>query len=74
MRSERAAKAVEALGYTKVYIQKDGLKAWIEAGYETFEGVNTLSKAFGELVAEDCNTPLTKPVSFRCATTSGVRS
>jgi len=61
MRSERAAKAVEALGYTKVYIQKDGLKSWIEAGYETFEGVNTLSKAFGELVAEDCNTPLTKP-------------
>jgi rhodanese-related sulfurtransferase len=61
MRSDRAARAVEALGYTKVYIQKNGLKAWVEAGYETFEGVNTLSKAFGELVAETCNTPLTKP-------------
>ena len=61
MRSERAAKAAEALGYTNVLIQKDGLKAWIEAGYETFAGVNTLSKAFGELVAEDCNTPLTQP-------------
>jgi len=61
MRSERAAKAVEVLGYTKVYIQINGLKAWIEAGYETFEGVNTLSKAFGELVAETCKTPLTEP-------------
>ena len=61
MRSERAAGVAEDLGYTKVYIQKNGLKAWIEAGYETFEGVNTLSKAFGELVAEVCNTPLIRP-------------
>ena len=61
MRSERAAKAAKSLGYRNVYIQKNGLKGWIEAGYETFAGVNTLSKAFGELVAEVCKTPLTRP-------------
>ena len=49
MRSERAARIVENLGYTRVFIQEGGVKAWIEAGYETFEGVNVLSKALGEL-------------------------
>ncbi len=58
MRSERAALIVDAFGYSNVYIQEGGLKAWIDAGLETFEGVNVLSKTFGELVAEECNTPL----------------
>lgn len=61
MRSKRAAKVLEALGYADVSIQKGGMQAWAEAGYEIFEGVNSLSKAFGEKVAEDCNTPLTRP-------------
>ncbi|CAA6819970.1 MAG: Rhodanese-related sulfurtransferase [uncultured Thiotrichaceae bacterium] len=61
MRSERAALIVEALGYSAIYIQDGGIKAWVDAGYETFEGVNVLSKAFGELVAEECHTPLTTP-------------
>ena len=36
---------------------KDGLKAWREAGYEVFTGVNVPSKAFGEVVEHGNDTP-----------------
>ncbi len=71
LRSERAARVASNLGYTDVYIQEGGLKAWKAEGYETFEGVNVLSKAFGELVAEECHTPLTKPEELDAMVKSG---
>ena len=46
-----------ALGYTNVAVVKDGLKAWRDAGYEVFTGVNVPSKAFGEVVEHDNDTP-----------------
>ena len=36
---------------------KGGLKAWRDAGYEVFTGVNVPSKAFGEVVEHDNDTP-----------------
>ena len=36
---------------------KGGLKAWREAGYEVFTGVNVPSKAFGEVVEHANDTP-----------------
>jgi rhodanese-related sulfurtransferase len=34
-----------------------GMKAWRDAGYEVFTGVNVPSKAFGEVVEHDNDTP-----------------
>ena len=36
---------------------KGGLKAWRDAGYEVFTGVNVPCKAFGEVVEHDNDTP-----------------
>ena len=36
---------------------KGGLKAWRDAGYEVFTGVNVPSKAFGEVVEHENDTP-----------------
>ena len=45
------------LGYTNLAVMKGGLKAWRDAGYEVFTGVNVPSKAFGEVVEHDNDTP-----------------
>ena len=45
------------LGYTNVAVMKGGLKAWRDAGYEVFTGVNVPSKAFGEVVEHENDTP-----------------
>ena len=47
----------QQLGYTNVAVMKGGLKAWRDAGYEVFTGVNVPSKAFGEVVEHDNDTP-----------------
>ena len=47
-RANRAAAALSRLGYTDLAVMKGGLKAWRDAGYEVFTGVNVPSKAFGE--------------------------
>jgi len=56
--AERAARRLRGLGYRLVRVLEGGLSAWAAAGYELFKDVNTPSKAFGELVAERCRTPL----------------
>lgn len=56
-RANRAAARLSQLGYTNLAVMKDGLKAWREAGYEVFTGVNVPSKAFGEVVEHDNDTP-----------------
>ena len=45
------------MGYTNVAVMNGGLKAWRDAGYEVFTGVNVPSKAFGEVVEHDNDTP-----------------
>ena len=56
-RANRAAARLSALGYTNVAVVKGGLKAWRDAGYEVFTGVNVPSKAFGEVVEHGNDTP-----------------
>lgn len=56
-RANRAAAVLSRLGYTDLAVMKGGLKAWREAGYEVFTGVNVPSKAFGEVVEHDNDTP-----------------
>ena len=56
-RANRAASRLSMLGYNNVAVVKDGLKAWRDAGYEVFTGVNVPSKAFGEVVEHGNDTP-----------------
>ena len=56
-RANRAAAKLSQLGYTDLAVMKGGLRAWAAAGYEVFTGVNVPSKAFGEVVEHDNDTP-----------------
>ena len=56
-RANRAAGRLSELGYTDLAVMKGGLKAWRDAGYEVFTGVNVPSKAFGEVVEHGNDTP-----------------
>ena len=56
-RANRAAAKLSQLGYTNLAVMKGGAKAWRDAGYEIFTGVNVPSKAFGEVVEHDNDTP-----------------
>src|SRR5262245_58214996 len=56
-RANRAAARLCELGYTDLSVMSGGLKAWREAGYEVFTGVNVPSKAFGEVVEHENDTP-----------------
>ncbi len=55
--SERAAHALQKLGYTDVLVLEGGAPGWQAAGYTLFKGVNVPSKTFGELVEQECMTP-----------------
>jgi rhodanese-related sulfurtransferase len=56
-RANRGGARLKQMGYTNVAVMKGGLKAWADAGYEVFTGVNVPSKAFGEVVEHDNDTP-----------------
>jgi len=56
-RANRAAAKLSQLGYTDLAVMKGGLLAWREAGCEVFTGVNVPSKAFGEVVEHQNDTP-----------------
>jgi len=56
-RANRAAAKLSALGYTDLAVMKGGLLGWREAGCEVFTGVNVPSKAFGEVVEHENDTP-----------------
>jgi rhodanese-related sulfurtransferase len=56
-RAARAAAKLGQMGYGKVSVMTGGLKAWRDAGHEVFTGVNVPSKAFGEVVEHDNDTP-----------------
>jgi rhodanese-related sulfurtransferase len=56
-RANRAAAKLAGLGYATIAVMDGGLKAWRDAGHEVFTGVNVPSKAFGEVVEHDNDTP-----------------
>ncbi|MGE0037621.1 MAG: rhodanese-like domain-containing protein [Xanthobacteraceae bacterium] len=53
----RAAAVLAENGYSEVAILDGGNDAWAAAGYELFSGVYVPSKAFGEFIEHDCDTP-----------------
>lgn len=55
--AERAAIRLADLGYDNISILEGGNHSWRAAGYETFQGVNVPSKAFGEIVEHAARTP-----------------
>ena len=55
--AERAAERLAQFGYTRLEILDGGIGAWQDAGYEIFSGVNVPSKAFGEFVEQEYETP-----------------
>jgi rhodanese-related sulfurtransferase len=55
--AERAAKILNAAGYTDIACLAGGVNSWANAGYELFSGVNVPSKAFGEYIEHECGTP-----------------
>ena len=55
--AERAAARLSAIGYDAVSVLEGGTRAWKEAGYILFAGVNVPSKLFGELVEHVYHTP-----------------
>src|SRR4051812_25102030 len=55
--AELAAKRLQAAGYSDVSVLDGGTRAWKEAGYTLFSGVNVPSKLFGELVEHEYHTP-----------------
>jgi len=69
--AERAARRLKQLGYSNIAILNDGIRAWDEAGYELFSGVNVPSKAFGEIVEKICNTPRITGKELRAKIDSG---
>jgi rhodanese-related sulfurtransferase len=55
--AERTAKILGTGGYGDIARLQGGVKAWADAGYELFSGVNVPSKAFGEYIEHECGTP-----------------
>ncbi|MCG8492500.1 MAG: hypothetical protein MI743_12850 [Sneathiellales bacterium] len=55
--AERAANILGSLGYSEIFLVEKGILGWQEAGLEIFSGVNVPSKAFGEFVEHEYDTP-----------------
>lgn len=55
--AQRACRRAEAMGFTNVCVLQGGAPAWKRAGYTLYEGVNLLSKTFGELIEHARHTP-----------------
>ncbi|MGH7091642.1 MAG: rhodanese-like domain-containing protein, partial [Stellaceae bacterium] len=55
--ADRAAALIESFGYCDVAVLAGGTKAWAEAAYVLFSGMNVPSKAFGEFIEHKAGTP-----------------
>ncbi len=55
--AQRAADKLVRHGYSDVMVLDGGVDAWAAQGYEVYSGVNVPSKAFGEFVEQQENTP-----------------
>lgn len=66
-----AMEVLATLGYSDVRILEGGTAAWGEAGYELYSGVNVPSKAFGEFVEVNYDTPRVPPEELNRIIESG---
>ncbi len=69
--AERAARRAAALGHGNVGILQGGVKAWRDAGYALYAGVNVASKAFGELVEHARATPRVTATALKAMQDAG---
>lgn len=53
----RAAGMLSRIGYGQLSILEGGVSAWAQAGHEVFKGFNVVSKAFGEWIEHQYDTP-----------------
>lgn len=51
-RAGRAAEILSAKGFSDIRVLDGGISSWINAGYDTVEGIHVQSKAFGEIVGD----------------------
>jgi rhodanese-related sulfurtransferase len=59
--AEKAAERLRGFGYSSILILENGCAGWKAAGGELFSGVNVPSKAFGEFVEHQYETPRISP-------------
>jgi len=66
-----AARRLAGLGYAEVSVLQGSPERWRARGFGLFEGVNTISKAFGELVKHEYRTPHLSAVELKARIDSG---
>lgn len=69
--AEKAAEKLTRWGYQNVSILDGGIAAWEKAGFVLFRGVNVPSKAFGEFVEHQSETPSIPPEELKSMIDSG---
>ncbi|NBU15844.1 MAG: sulfurtransferase, partial [Actinobacteria bacterium] len=69
--SSRAAGILEAHGYTDLWVLVGGQGAWEASGRQVFSGSGIISKAFGEMVEHDLDTPRIEAAELREWLSSG---
>lgn len=55
--ADRARDRLHVLGYENVSVLRGGIKNWRAKGYRVFSGVHVPSKAFGEFISHELDTP-----------------
>ena len=71
--AERGAAKLAALGYTHVRVLAGGVPGWEAAGYTAFSGINVPSKAFGEYVEHEFDTPSVSAEELKAMMDGGER-
>lgn len=54
---DQACERLHLLGYRDVHVLRGGIRNWRAKGYRVFTGVHVPSKAFGEFISHELNTP-----------------
>ncbi len=71
--AERGAARLAALGYADVRVFAGGVPAWEAAGYTAFTGINVPSKAFGEFIEHEFDTPSVSAEELKTMMDRGAR-
>ena len=71
--TDRGAAKLAALGYTDVRVLAGGVPGWEAAGYTAFSGINVPSKAFGEYIEHEFDTPSVSAEELKAMMDAGER-